>query len=206
MVYLQNTRNYLLGLAIVLALGAPVPAAAQVFVFEDEKGHLHFSDNPRHQGYRVLENSTDKAREASIARVSRGPVATRAWDGVIAKAGRTYGVEPGLVKAVVHAESLFDLYAVSHKGAQGLMQLMPATAQHLGVEDPFNPWQNIEAGTRYLRYLMRRFEGDTKLALAAYNAGERVVRRFGGVPPYRETERYVRRVLLLARRYDADFH
>jgi soluble lytic murein transglycosylase-like protein len=206
MLYLQNTRNRLLAAALGLALATPLSASAQVYMFEDEKGHLHFSDNPRHKGYKQLEDSSQKAREASIRKVSRGPIATRAWDGVIAKAGRTYGIAPGLVKAIVHAESLFDLYAVSHAGAQGLMQLMPATARHLGVEDPFNPWQNIEGGTRYLGYLMGRFEGDTKLALAAYNAGESVVRRSGGIPPYRETQRYVKRVLSLAQRYDADFH
>lgn len=190
--------------ALVLCLGLAAPVAAQVFVFEDDEGRLHFSDVPRHRGYRVLENSVEAARGRDL--VARREVATGAWDGVIARASRAYGVSPGLVKAVVHVESLFDLYAVSHKGAQGLMQLMPHTARKLGVEDPFDPWQNVDAGTKFLRYLMRRFEGDTELALAAYNAGETVVQRFGGIPPYRETERYVRRVMSLARRYHADFH
>ena len=190
--------------AVILALAAG-PARAGVWVYEDEQGLLHFSDMPQHRGYRPLEDSTKKARAASRARVDLGPLATRAWDGVIAQAGRTHGVAPGLVKAVVHAESRFDLYAVSRKGAQGLMQLMPETARHLGVDDPFNPWQNIQAGTRYLSYLVRLFKGDLELALAAYNAGETTVRRFGGVPPYRETERYVKKVMNLAREYHADF-
>ncbi len=192
--------------AAILALAlASRPVQAGVWVWEDENGRLHFSDMPRHDGYAPLENSIQKARAASSARVDLGPVATRAWDGVIAKAGRAHGVSPGLVKAVVHAESRFDLYAISHKGAQGLMQLMPVTARSLGVEDPFDPWQNIQAGTRYLGYLMQRFKGDLKLTLAAYNAGEAAVRRYGGIPPYDETERYVRRVMTLARQYNADF-
>jgi soluble lytic murein transglycosylase-like protein len=109
------------------------------------------------------------------------------------------------VKAVIHAESAFDPRAISNKGALGLMQLMPGTAQQLGVDDPFNPWQNIEAGVRYLSSLIERFDGDLSLGLAAYHAGERTVRRYSGIPPYRETRNYVRRVLTLHRRYDADF-
>jgi len=106
---------------------------------------------------------------------------------------------------VIHAESRFHPKAVSRAGARGLMQLMPATADELGVDDPFDAWQNIEGGTRYLGQLVRRFEGDIHLALAAYHAGAANVQRYGGVPPYRETRRYVKRVLTLYRRYDADF-
>jgi soluble lytic murein transglycosylase-like protein len=110
-------------------------------------------------------------------------------------AGRSHGVAPGLVKAVVHAESNFDRRAISPKGARGLMQLMPATARTLGVDDPFNAWQNIYGGTRYLGDLIRRYSGNLEHALAAYNAGARAVAQYGGIPPYRETQGYV----------DADF-
>ena len=85
------------------------------------------------------------------------------------------------------------------------MQLMPSTAGFVGVDDAFDPWQNIRGGTRYLQYLIRRFPGNLELSLAAYNAGEKAVLRYGGIPPYRETQRYVKRVLHLYRRYDADF-
>lgn len=197
------------GLSLALALALLVlalPTRAGVWVFTDKAGRVHYSDAPRHPGYRRVIDPATRAREASrVEFVQRSGVAMRAWDGVIARAGRTYGVSPGLVKAVVHVESRFDLTAVSHRGAQGLMQLMPATSRSLGVDDPFDPWQNIEGGTRYLRYLMKRFKGDLSLALAAYNAGETAVRRFGGIPPYGETQRYVKRVLALYRRYDADF-
>jgi soluble lytic murein transglycosylase-like protein len=106
-----------------------------------------------------------------------------------------HGVNPGLVRSVIRAESAFNPWAVSRKGAQGLMQLMPSTASSLGVRDAFNPRQNIEGGVRHLRYLLDRYPGNTTLALAAYNAGENAVDRYGGVPPYQETQQYVRKIL-----------
>jgi soluble lytic murein transglycosylase-like protein len=199
------TRLHIAVLGLLGVLAA-TPAAAEVFVWEDEQGNLHFSDRQRHTGYAKLANSTAEARIQSSERLrERLGVATGAWDGVIAQAGREHGIQPGLLKAMIHVESLFELHAVSRRGAQGLMQLMPRTARHLGVDDPFDPWQNISGGTRYLVYLMKRFQGDEQLALAAYNAGETTVRRYGGIPPYRETEHYVKRVMSLSRRYDADF-
>lgn len=112
---------------------------------------------------------------------------------------REAGLEPRLVQSLIQAESAFDRYAVSHKGAQGLMQLMPATASTLGVDDPFDIDQNLSGGTRYLRRLLDRYDGDLVLGLAAYNAGPEAVARYEGVPPYRETRAYVRRVLTMYR-------
>lgn len=106
-----------------------------------------------------------------------------------------HGVSPDLVLAIVEAESDFNPYAVSRRGARGLMQLMPVTASGLDVEDSFDPYENIEAGVRHLRRLMDRFDGELPLVLAAYNAGEGAVQAYGGVPPYRETRRYVARIL-----------
>ncbi len=113
---------------------------------------------------------------------------------IVEDASRRYGLDPALVHAVVQAESGYDPYATSPAGAQGLMQLMPATARALGVRDPYDPVQNVEGGVRYLRGLLDRF-GDVRLALAAYNAGPHAVQRYGGVPPYVETRAYVERVL-----------
>jgi len=118
------------------------------------------------------------------------------WGREIFETARRHYVNPALVAAVVRAESAFDPRAVSRKGARGLMQLMPATARRFGVglEDIFEPQRNLDAGVRYLRWLLDRFEGDLPLALAAYNAGEGTVERYGGVPPYRETRDYIRRI------------
>ena len=112
---------------------------------------------------------------------------------------REAGLEPKLVQSLIQAESAFDRYAVSRKGAQGLMQLMPATARQLGVKDPFDIDQNLEGGTRYLRQMIDRYDGDLVLTLAAYNAGPEAVARYEGVPPYRETRNYIRHVLNLYR-------
>ena len=110
-------------------------------------------------------------------------------------ASRRHGLDPALVLAVVAVESGFRPEAVSPKGAQGLMQLMPRTAAALGVQDPLDPGQNLDAGVRHLESLLKLYDGDLKRALAAYNAGQGAVERHGGVPPYRETRDYVRRVL-----------
>jgi len=118
------------------------------------------------------------------------------WGEAIFAAAKRYHVNPAVVAAVVRWESAFDPRAISRKGARGLMQLMPATARRFGVgpEDIFDPARNLDAGVRYLRWLLDRFEGDLPLALAAYNAGEGTVDRYGGVPPYRETRSYIRRI------------
>lgn len=118
-------------------------------------------------------------------------------------AARRTGVDDAYLRAIAHAESGFDPAAVSPKGAQGVMQLMPATARDYGVTDPHSPAQSIDAGARHLRQLLRRYGGDLVLAAAAYNAGAGVVARYGGVPPYRETRDYVAKVQALHARYRA---
>jgi hypothetical protein len=138
---------------------------------------------------------------ASDLDFSRVALNMSAFRSEVAAAVQEYAVDEALVRAVIHAESAFNPNAVSHKGAQGLMQLMPDTATRFGVADPFTAGQNIRGGVAYLAWLLKRFDGDQRLATAAYNAGEGAVERNGGVPPYQETLRYVDRVAVLAQRY-----
>jgi len=122
-------------------------------------------------------------------------------DNLVKKYAQENNLDERLVKAIIKAESGFNPNAKSPVGAMGLMQLMPATARSLGVEDPFNPEQNIAGGTKYLRQLMDRFNGNKELAVAAYNAGPGAVNKYGGIPPYRETQNYVRKVLEYERQF-----
>jgi hypothetical protein len=117
-----------------------------------------------------------------------------AFDSIIRQASQRHGVSEGLIKAVMHTESGFNVHARSPVGAQGLMQLMPATARRFNVSNAYDPHQNIMAGAQYLSWLMKRFNGNTSMALAGYNAGEGNVKKYGGIPPFRETQDYVRRV------------
>ncbi|WP_040577122.1 lytic transglycosylase domain-containing protein, partial [Methylophaga lonarensis] len=126
---------------------------------------------------------------------------TQAYADIVVSMATRYQIDPALVRAVIHAESAFNARALSSKGAQGLMQLMPGTAKDLGVENAFDVRQNIEGGVKYLAQMLRQFNGDVRLATAAYNAGPNAVRRFNGIPPYAETEVYVERVGILHQRY-----
>ena len=122
--------------------------------------------------------------------------ATIAYNDAIAEAAELYKIDPNLIRAIIRAESEFNPYAVSRAGAQGLMQLMPAVLDELNVLDPFDPRQNIFAGARYLRWLLDRNDGNLDLAVASYNAGPTAVDRYNGIPPYRETRNYVKKVNL----------
>jgi soluble lytic murein transglycosylase-like protein len=181
-----------------LLLLADAAAAGRIFTYIDEDGVTHFSNIPNDARYVPVVLRTPYPRSPSRAPSYRG------YDGLILLNARANDVPPALVKAVIAAESMFDSEAVSHAGAQGLMQLMPETARALGVNDPFRPDENVRGGTEYLRAMLDRY-GDFSRALAAYNAGPKAVDRHQGVPPYRETRDYVRRVLTYYRDYDCDF-
>jgi soluble lytic murein transglycosylase-like protein len=116
-------------------------------------------------------------------------------DWIIYRAGEKAGIDPRFIHAVIKQESKYDSKAVSPVGARGLMQMMPATAERFGLKDPFDPAANVEAGTKYLKWLLKRFDGDVSLALAGYNAGEGAVDKYKGVPPYTETQNYVKKIV-----------
>lgn len=185
-------RREALGLAVALVTIVP--------------GYL-LSGNPASgpTGEVIADSGSERAAGAepsppAEARASRA-LDMREIEAHIRATAARHGVPARLVAAIIEAESDFDPRAVSRKGARGLMQLMPATASTLDVSDAFDPYANIDAGVRHLRHLIDRFDGDLPLAIAAYNAGENVVAAYRGVPPYRETRRYVARVL---RRYGQD--
>jgi soluble lytic murein transglycosylase-like protein len=127
----------------------------------------------------------------------------KALDWIIFRAGERQGVDPRFIHAVIWQESKYKVQAQSHAGAQGLMQLMPATAERFGCKDPYDPADNIEAGTKYLKWLLKKFEGNVELALAGYNAGEGSVAKYNGIPPYDETLNYVR---IISKRYGKTYH
>jgi soluble lytic murein transglycosylase-like protein len=188
-------RFIIFSLAVYAQFGALCPAFADVYMYRDKQGVLTFTNVPTHAGYRRV------IREGSL---SSGGAAYSAhsYDDIIRSASGRHSVDADLVRAVIKVESDFNSNARSHKGAMGLMQLMPDTARLHNVNDSYDPTANIEGGVRHLKLLLNRFQGDLHLTLAAYNAGIGAVERHGGIPPFAETREYVRRVLSHYRSYN----
>jgi soluble lytic murein transglycosylase-like protein len=196
----------IVGALIVCTISVSVHSA--VYVYRASDGSLMLTDYVvKSSKYRLLRKTGNVRGAAAIAqrgkRLDRGNPS--AYDRLIRRTARTYGVDAALVKAVIHAESAFNPYATSHKGASGLMQLMPATAERYGVDDIYDPVQNVRAGVHYLKELMQLFDNKHHLVAAAYNAGENAVKEHKGVPPYTETRNYVKKVLRFKRRYSKKF-
>lgn len=188
-------------LGVILAAGAASSAHASdpARRLVDSDGVLHLTNVPGDPRYRGLPGASGSA--AGWLRLPARPRGGYAAE--IREIASQQGISPVLVEAVVRAESGFDPRAVSAKGAEGLMQLMPRTAAALGVRDRFDPRENLQGGVRHLRYLLERYRGSVPLAVAAYNAGEQAVDAHGGIPPFPETRQYVQRVLLAAGLADA---
>ena len=178
------------GLALSLVF---VPlVSSDIYRYVDKDGIWHFTNVQPDAQYKLYIKTPRKSPSAYI----------KEYEGIILQASRQFGMDASLVKAVIKAESDFDHQAVSHKGAQGLMQLMPQTSNAMAVENPFDPEENIFGGTRYLSILLKRFKNDKKLAVAAYNAGPERVETYKGIPPIAETERFVKKVMSYYQKYN----
>lgn len=181
----------------------PATGQADMYICSDGRGGTQFTNAPTGPDCKVF--SSDQRFAGNPRRMFQfsGDRSTSSLDRYIRRIGQMYNVDPYLIKAVIRTESDFNHRAVSSKGAQGLMQLMPGTAQDLQVGNPFNPGENIDGGVRYLRSLLDTFDNNLVLSLAAYNAGPGLVKRTGGVPKLPETLDYVRKVLTHYRAYKA---
>ncbi len=186
-------RTVIIGICSVLFFIAP-PAFADIYKYVDENGVECYTDNPVDESADKIYNEKSNTSH-NTARVEYED--STDYHNIILANAETYDIDPSLIKAVIETESNWDCMAISTKGAMGLMQLMPGTATDMNVRNPFNPEENIEGGTKYLKYLLERFKGDLTLALAAYNAGPNAVEKYGYIPPYSETRQYVSKVLSL---------
>jgi len=188
-------RSRGLPVALALAAVAAAPADAQVYTRRNANGVVEATNVPDSPGFDLTYPGKGTLIHSRGFRFT-GAYSTM-YDHHVEAAARLHQIGVDLVKAIIAVESEFDQFAVSSKGARGLMQLMPETARRFGVGDSFDARQNIFAGTQYLRMLLDQFGGDVALALAAYNAGPNAVLRYGGIPPYRETRGYVQKVQAL---------
>ena len=175
---------------------------SKVYQYKQKNGITVFSDQvPEHENYQTLLYECFACRPDSTVDWYKIPLYTSQYSAYVNYASRLHRVEPALIRAVIHAESAFKEHAVSKAGAKGLMQLMPGTARDMGVYNAFDAQQNITGGSRYLALMLARFGDDIELASAAYNAGPTTVTEYNGVPPFPETQAYVKRVQILYQRY-----
>lgn len=198
-----STSARCFGVLFLLMLLAPRYVNADIYRYVDDDGIVHFTDAPTDKRFKIFLRDFKKDKELRTKLKYASSVNPAEFEQLIRDCSARYGVNPSLVKAVIHAESGYNPKAVSSKGASGLMQLMPSTARSLKVADRFNPKDNVDGGVKYLRFLLDTFRGDVSLAVAAYNAGLNKVARYGGIPPYNETRTYVNRVLSYMRSYDS---
>ncbi|HID97401.1 MAG TPA: lytic transglycosylase domain-containing protein [Thermodesulfobacteriaceae bacterium] len=192
--YAGKLSSILLVLTVILC---PIPArCGAVYSYVDSEGHVWYTNI----AFPSYGSSEKHQRISSPARYKKKirPAARQAdYTRIIREAGKYHGIDPDLIRAIIYTESHGDVFAYSRQGAMGLMQLMPGTALELKVSNPFNPKANIWGGAKYLRRMLKRFNGNVVLAIAAYNAGPGAVEKHNGIPPFDETRKYVRKVLKL---------
>ncbi len=188
---------------VLLLLGMiPVTLKAAIYQYMDANGVVTITNIPPQGDVAILRKIDDSGKETSYGPIGLKPITPpELYDAHIEATARQHGIDPALVKALIWVESCYNPRAVSNKGARGLMQLIPATAQRFGVKDIFNPEANITGGIKYLRFLLDHFNENTALSLAAYNSGEETVQKYNGIPPFPETRRYVQ---LISRIYGSN--
>lgn len=203
----MHPARTIMGIALLawLALAPFSAAQADIYTYVDARGVTHFSNVPDNKHYRLIAETRRDGGASTLARSGQTMVADRKrFTPLVEESARAFQVDPALLHAVITAESGYNPRAVSSKGAAGLMQLMPDTARRYGVENSFDPAQNIRGGTQYLRDLLQMFGNNMELAVAAYNAGEKAVANHGNrIPPYRETLAYVPKVMKLHKKYQS---
>lgn len=194
----------IIGLLVLTVLLGMQSVFAEMYKFTDKDGIIHFT-NVRPTGQKNVKTFSFPCYASDITcnqmDWEKIPLNRQAFVDEIRAAAQVFAVDESLIRAIIHAESAYQPEALSPRGAQGLMQLMPATQEELQITDVFDPGNNIEGGTLYLSRLLEQFNQSVDLATAAYNAGPGAVREYGGIPPYQETKEYVRRVKILYRRY-----
>jgi len=173
--------------SVFFVFSAVLPSHADIYTYTDSQGIMHFTNVPTSSKYKLY------IKEKSSKTVNS--YTTERYNDLIAQASKRHGVAFSLLKAMIKIESDFDPLAVSSEGAKGLMQIMPDNIKALKIKDPFDPWENIMGGARYLKQLLKRFDGKLPLALAAYNAGPNTVERYKRIPPFKETEDFVDKVM-----------
>ncbi len=179
-------------ITIIVFISWDIISYAGIYKYVDKNGVTHYTNMPTEEVYK---KTTNRGYRGKMNRFQANNPAD--YRHIIDVLSEKYSIEPSLIHALIKVESDWDSTAISLKGAKGLMQLMPVTAREMNVKNPFNPEENIEGGIRYLKSLLDRFNGDLSLALAAYNAGPRKIKKYGDIPPIPETQHYVKRVLLI---------
>ncbi|RMD84348.1 MAG: lytic transglycosylase domain-containing protein [Candidatus Dadabacteria bacterium] len=198
----MKTALFTASIALLLLLAERVNSA-EIYVIERVDGSVTYTTHkpPKSVKYRIFDPAKPAFSWARLRAAKRLKTYSSKYDQIIKREAAKQGIDSNIIRAVIHAESGFNPKAVSSKGAKGLMQLMPDIIQKYKVKNPFSPSENISAGTKHLAVLLKRYKGDMRRTLAAYNAGEDAVNRHGGVPPYKETKRYVSKTLRLIRAY-----
>lgn len=202
------TRNLIATLLLLPGCWPYQAVWADIYAYTADDGSVTLSNVPTDDRYTVLVSTSKQTQATSpgagLPKARSGLARKAGYDQVVEEVSRTYGLESALLHAVISVESRYNPNAVSKKGAAGLMQLMPQTARRYGVTDVLDPLQNLEGGAQYLRDLLHMFNNNVSLAVAAYNAGEQAVTKYGNrIPPYRETLNYVPQVLDFYQRYQA---